>query len=246
MLASQVYVGTQNCSKKMKPYVYTRNKDGCHFLNIAKSWEKLMIAARVVAAVKNPKDVLVLSSKTYAQRAILKFSTYTKSSYSGGKWTPGMLTNQITKKFIEPRLVIVCDPRIDHQALREASYMNIPIIALCDSDSPMKYVDVAIPANNKGQESIAVMFWLLAREVLFLRGDLSRQDGWDVMIDLFMHRDINEKRALADADEEADKPDEDEGDEDATRKLGGDGDEEEDDEEEEANTWATKEQTPAE
>jgi small subunit ribosomal protein SAe len=239
MLASQVYVGTQNCSKKMKSYVYTRNKDGCHFLNISKSWEKMMIAARVIAAVKNPKDVLIVSSKTYAQRAILKFSTYTKANYSGGKWVPGMLTNQITKKYLEPRLIIVCDPRIDHQALREASYMNIPVIALCDSDSPMKFVDVAIPANNKGQESIAVMFWLLAREVMFLRGDLNRDEGWPVMIDLFMHRDITKQQAV-EADAETAEKAEDDGAE-AGRKLGGDADEEEDDEEEEGDAWAGKE-----
>ena len=66
MLASKVYIGTTNCSKLMKPYVYTRNKDGCHYLNIAKSWEKLMLAARVIAAVNNPKDVLIVSSKVYA------------------------------------------------------------------------------------------------------------------------------------------------------------------------------------
>jgi len=93
MLASRVHVGTQNCSKKMKNYVYTRNKEGVHYIDIAKTWEKLMIAARIVAALENPKDVLVVSNRQYAQRAILKFSTYTKCNYFGGKWTPGTLTN---------------------------------------------------------------------------------------------------------------------------------------------------------
>jgi ribosomal protein S2 len=45
----------------MKNYVYKRNKDGIHYLDISKTWEKLMVAARIIAAVssKNPKDVLV-------------------------------------------------------------------------------------------------------------------------------------------------------------------------------------------
>jgi small subunit ribosomal protein SAe len=93
MLAANVYLGTQNCSKKMKPYIYTRNKEGIYCIHIGKTWEKLMIAARIVAAVDNPKDVLVVSNRDMAQRAILKFADYTGANYFGGKWTPGTLTN---------------------------------------------------------------------------------------------------------------------------------------------------------
>ena len=45
----------------MSSYIYKRNKEGIHYLDLAKTWEKLMVAARIVAATqaKNPKDVLV-------------------------------------------------------------------------------------------------------------------------------------------------------------------------------------------
>ena len=44
----------------MESYIYDRTKDGVFYLDLAKTWEKTMVAARIIAAIqeKNKKDVV--------------------------------------------------------------------------------------------------------------------------------------------------------------------------------------------
>ena len=178
-LAAGLHIGTQQKTKDMEKYIYRVRADGLHVLDVKSSNDKIIVAAKLLSKY-DPDDVLVVSTRQYGQAPVKKFGELTGTKTIPGRFIPGTLTNPNYCKFIEPKILVVTDPRSDSQAVIEARQNGIPVVALCDTENLLSNVDVAIPVNNKGRKAIALVYWLLARQVLRNRGILSSDEEFDV------------------------------------------------------------------
>tara|TARA_B100001146_G_scaffold206970_1_gene202033 strand:- start:342 stop:956 length:615 start_codon:yes stop_codon:yes gene_type:complete len=183
-LTCGVHIGTKQKSKDMEPYVHKVREDGLRILNVNMTSDKIRKAANFIKEY-DPKDVLIVSARQYGWKPAKKFADTCGFICIAGRFTPGRLTNPEMRYFIEPKVIILTDPAADAQALREAININIPVIAMCDSNNLTHNVDMVIPGNNKGRRSLALIYWLLSREILRIRGELGMNDDLEETIDDF-------------------------------------------------------------
>ena len=170
--ANAVHIGTQNKSKDMQPFISKTTTEGAtiHLIDVTKTDERLTLAANFINQYEG-KDILVVSARQYGQRPARMFAQAIGARHIVGRFIPGTLTNPRLRTFIEPRVIFVTDPQADSQALSEAVKSGLPVIGICDTNNHLRNVDFCIPANNKGRRSLALVYWLLSREVLKARGD---------------------------------------------------------------------------
>ena len=183
-LTCGVHIRTKQKSKDMEPYVYKVRDDGLRILNVNMTSEKVVEAAQFLKDF-DPKDVLVVSARQYGWKPATKFAESCGFECIAGRFTPGRLTNPEMRFFIEPKVIVLTDPAADAQAFREATNIKIPVIAMCDSNNLTTNVDIVIPGNNKGRRSLALIYWLLSREILRIRGELATDEDLEETIDDF-------------------------------------------------------------
>ena len=168
-LAAGVHIGTQQKSKDMKRYIYRVRGDGLYILDIRATDERIKTAAKFLAQF-DPPNVLVVTSRQYGHYPAKRFAESIGAMSVTGRFIPGMLTNQVIPGYLEPDVVMVTDPIGDAQVVTEAVQSGIPVVALCDTNNMTGYIDLVIPTTNKGRKALSLIYYLLMKEMLRLRG----------------------------------------------------------------------------
>ncbi|MEM2538904.1 MAG: 30S ribosomal protein S2 [Candidatus Bathyarchaeia archaeon] len=184
LLSAGVHIGTKIKTRDMEPFIYKVRGDGLFVLDIKKIDERIRIAAKFLSRYDPPK-IAATAVRLYAREPVAKFCEFTKATPILGRFIPGLFLNPLYPGRIEPDVVLVSDPRADAQAIREAVKIGIPIVALCSTDNDFTNIDLVIPTNNKGRRALAVIYWLLARQILRERGEIPPNGDLPVPIEEF-------------------------------------------------------------
>jgi small subunit ribosomal protein S2 len=178
----------------MRDFIFKRRDDGLYILDLRKSADAILEAAKLISEYK-PEEVTVVASRIYSSNPATKFANLTGVSVIKGRYVPGTMTNIQYQKFIEPKLIIVCDPKGEKQALVESKKTGVKVIGFCDSDNETKNVDLVVPVNNKGKRSLALVFYILTRELMMTQGTIKSYDEFKYDVNYFEQMILDEPKA---------------------------------------------------
>jgi len=161
-LSAGMHIGMKQQNKHMKKFIYKIREDGLAILDLQTIENRIKLAAKFLSKFKR---IIIVSRKAVAWKPITKFAEAVEGKALRGRFLPGTITNPNFPGYYEPDVLLVTDPLIDSQAIEEAVKMRIPIVALADTSNETESIDLVIPVNNKGRKSLAMVYWLLAREI---------------------------------------------------------------------------------
>lgn len=196
LLSAGIHIGTRMKTGDMEQFIYRVRPDGLFVLDVKKTDDRIRVAAKFLSRFE-PAKVAAAAARLYAQEPVTKFCQVTGATPIVGRFIPGLLSNPLYPNRIEPDVLIVSDPRADFQAVKEAASVGIPVVALCSTDNEFVGVDLVIPTNNKGRRALAVIYWLLSRQVLRERSELAADKDPALTIDDFEAKIAREEEGEA-------------------------------------------------
>ncbi len=183
-LKAGIHIGTKFRTKYMNNFIYKTRPDGLYVLNLQKIDERIDLAAKFLSRYE-PEDILIVCRRENGWKPVQMFGRVTGVKVFPGRYPPGILTNTNLEDFLEVKVLVVVDAWPDRNAIKDASSVGIPIVALCDTNNQTNNIDFVIPCNNKGKKALGILFHILATQYLRERGELPRDKELDYSVDDF-------------------------------------------------------------
>lgn len=163
------YLGTKVITPTMRKYVYRRRLDGLAILNTLLVDKKLSDGIDFIKKFK-PDEWILVCKREAGWRAVKMFSELTGVKIFTKKYPSGILTNTHLDNFIETKMILICDPWLDKNALSDAKKVQVPVVGICDTNNHTANIDLVMIGNNKSNKSLGLFFWLISREYMKAHG----------------------------------------------------------------------------
>ena len=161
-LKASMHLGTRVITPHMRKYIYKRRADGLAVFNTA-MLDSTMREAGAYLAKFAPEDIIVVCKREAGWHAIKLFSETLGIRSFMKKYPAGILTNTNLKDFFECKLVFICDPWLDKNALTDANRIGVSVLGVCDSNNYHFGMNQFVIGNNKSAKSLGMMLYLLTK-----------------------------------------------------------------------------------
>src|ERR1700730_8515372 len=181
---------TRRWNPKMQPFIFM-DRNGIHIIDLQQTVTRLNEAYKFVEQLAaNGENILFVGTKKQAQEAICEEAKRCGMYYVNQRWLGGMLTNfqtiQSRIRYLRdlearrdrgdferlPTALFIVDTRKERTAVLEVRRLDIPIVALADTNCDPDEMDYPIPANDDAIRAVRLLCAKIADAVVEGRREL--------------------------------------------------------------------------
>ena len=213
LLEAGVHLGhkTFRWNPKMSSYIFG-SKNSIHIIDLVQTLELANAALNEIhKCISTGGKILFVSTKKQAAETIATLAKDTSQFYVNHRWLGGMLTNWQTISNSIKRLktlsadlkkentgftnmIFIVDTNMEELAVKEAIKLNIPIVAILDTNSDPTGINFPIPGNDDARRAINLYCDLIKQTILDAQKNIVKKDNEDTNVKIKKDEPIVEEK----------------------------------------------------